>query len=127
MLRSVLVASLVLVGCRGGEKPVAEQPASTGSSATSEPRTPATTEPAPTPPAAANDANDVALERMQTFADAMCACTDAACAKRVTDEQTAWASQFLTENPNPPTKSAAQVTRMKAVATQMVTCSKRIP
>ncbi|MBL0220382.1 MAG: hypothetical protein IPQ07_41745 [Myxococcales bacterium] len=132
MMRSVLVASLVLVGCRGGEKPAADQTASTSSSTTSEPPTktgPATTRTSPTTPTTATttakSVNEMALERMHEFADAMCACADVACAKRVSAEQAEWAYKLVTENPNLPKKSADEMKRTREIATQMATCMTR--
>ncbi len=44
-----------------------------------------------------------AVAKMGEFADQMCACKDAACAKKVSDDMTAWGQELMKNNPPKPT------------------------
>jgi hypothetical protein len=68
----------------------------------------------------------VVLEKFATFKDAMCACRDAACAKRVSDEMTAWSMDQARRNGRPPQLSEAERARASALGEEMGTCLMRI-
>ena len=85
MLRSVLV--IAVLGC-GGKQETAPQPISNVS-----------TTPTEAPP---KTRQQLALEKMGEFRDAMCKCADhdADCAKRVSDDMVAW-SEKQPREPDP--------------------------
>ena len=89
MLRSLLV--IAVLGC-GGKQAAAPQPISNAASEPAEP---------PPPP---KTREDIAIEKMGEFRDAMCKCGagDKDCAQKVSDEMTKWAeAQPRSEEPEP--------------------------
>lgn len=84
--------------------------------------TPPPAPPPPPPPAAPADAPvasaswfDDAMIKMRGFSDAMCACKDMECAKKVGTDMSAWGAQMEKEHPEQPklteeqTKTAAEI------------------
>jgi hypothetical protein len=111
---------VLLVACGGGGKPAAEpqpQVANTEPSAGS--AVAAAEPPAPT----SNE--DVAIERMQQFETAICACADPACVQKVADEMVVWAKQLEDEHTEPVHMNEAQTQRANAIGQRMGECMQR--
>jgi len=99
-MRSLLIAILVFFAACGGSAPP-----------------PAPPTPPPAAPADAPVASwfDDAMIKMRGFSDAMCACKDMDCAKKVGNDMSAWGAQMEKEHPEQPklteeqTKTAAEI------------------
>lgn len=91
-----LVTVFVLVGCGGSPKPTAE-------------------------PAKPPTEGQVALVKLAEFRNAMCACQDPPCAKRVSDHLTAWMKAEGTKV-DAPTMTEAEQRGVMDVATKIGEC-----
>jgi hypothetical protein len=63
-----------------------------------------------------------ALAKMDEFTIAMCACTDAACAQRVSDDMTRWSQEMARTQRRPPKMTAADTERAAAIGEKMGRC-----
>jgi hypothetical protein len=109
---ALMMGSLLLAACGGGNKPapqpvVANDPSST------------TAEPAPPPPMTETE---VAMAKMAEFETAMCACKDADCAKLVSDQMTAWSMEMAKVAKEPVKLSEAEMKRATEMGTHMGEC-----
>ena len=64
----------------------------------------------------------MALER---FAGDMCACADADCAKRVSDEMTKWSQEMAQKQEEPPTMTEAEQQQAVEIGTRMGECMQK--
>jgi hypothetical protein len=110
-MRSLLIA--LLFACGGSPPPAAPAP------------------PPPPPPAdAAAPAADAwfteAMVKMSGFADAMCACKDVACAKKVSDDMTEWGQVMEKQHPDPPKLTEEQTKNASDVGQRMGECMQKL-
>jgi hypothetical protein len=110
-MRSLLIA--MLFACGGSPPPPTLAP------------------PPPPPPAdAAAPTTDAwfteAIVKMNTYADQMCACKDVNCAKKVSDDMTAWGEQQAKEHPDPPQLNDEQTKSASAVGQRMGECMQKL-
>lgn len=65
------------------------------------------------------------MAKMAGFSDQMCACKDAECARRVSDEMTAWSQELAKKDEEPPKLSEDQQKRAMAIGTKMGECMQK--
>ncbi|MEO6772640.1 MAG: hypothetical protein ABI467_06405 [Kofleriaceae bacterium] len=68
---------------------------------------------------------DKAMSAMTKFRDEMCACTDSACAQRVSDEMTKWGQEEARNDQNPPKMTEDDVKRFTRLGEIMGTCMQK--
>lgn len=104
----------VLVACGGGQKP-AQEPAKPAISNTAKAD--------PPPPAQPTSAYDEGLVAMQKFRDQFCACADANCATRVSDDMTKWAQEISKKwGEDQPKLTEEQSKQLQQIGEQMGQC-----
>jgi hypothetical protein len=62
------------------------------------------------------------MAKMVTFKDAMCACKDSDCAKRVSDDMTAWSQDYAKREQEPVRLTEADQKRAVEIGTKMGEC-----
>lgn len=68
------------------------------------------------------DAAQRALAKLTEFKDSMCACKDAACPQRVTDEMTKWSQEAAESREEPPRLTQEQTSQAAAIGEEMGKC-----
>jgi hypothetical protein len=123
-LRAVLlVSSLVLSACGGGgNKPAAQEPASATTSTASNDQVLSNTQPAS---AESDSPTARAMAKMVEFEGKMCACKDAECAKRVSDEMTVWSQAEAKKHTEPMKMTDEETKRAVELGTHMGECMQR--
>ena len=117
MQKMLVCGVLALVACGGGQKPAPEAPAPSPVVANAKPAE-------PTPPK--SEAGQL-IDQMNKFTDEMCACADAACAQKVSDEMVAW-SQDLSkkyENNAPPPMTEDETKQAQDIGMRMGNCMQK--
>lgn len=65
-----------------------------------------------------------AFDKTKAFADAMCACKDADCAKKVMDDMTKWSAEYAkTAKPGDGIMEPEEAKKFEAVSKQLTDCS----
>lgn len=117
MMRFVLIASGLLVGgCGGGNKPPAQEPG--GATATAD-QVPSNTQPEAAP---APSPTSPMIAKMREFADAVCACKDAACVQGVSDDMTKWSQEAAKSNTEPKIMTEDDKKQAVEIGTRMTEC-----
>lgn len=120
MLRGALLASLFVLGAcgGGGSKAAAQEPAPASGGQALSNMQPAVAEAAPPSSRA-----ERAMAKMEELAGKMCACTEAQCARQVSDEMTRWSQEMAKEVENEPVKmSEEDMKRATEIGTRMGEC-----
>jgi hypothetical protein len=113
MQKMLVCGALALAACGGGQK---TEPAGPQNGAL------ANKAPADTPPPQPTSDLDVAMAEMKGFRDKICACLDAACTQKVSDEMTAWGQEMQKKLGDKPKFSDEQMKDLQAVGQQMGEC-----
>lgn len=66
-----------------------------------------------------------AIAKMTELKDKMCACQDAACAQRVSDEMTQWGQQMVRDQRDPPKMSEDDIKKASEIGEQMGRCMQK--
>ncbi|HUS31407.1 MAG TPA: hypothetical protein VMZ53_23005 [Kofleriaceae bacterium] len=114
MKKMLFFGALAVVGCGGGQKQTASPPTSTPPLANSAPAE-------ATPPTPKTE-TELAMDKMRGFRDQFCMCKDSDCARRVSDDMTAWAQDMAKKSDEPPKMTDAQTKEMQQIGTQMGDC-----
>jgi hypothetical protein len=116
----VLVVAVVLAACGGGKKESSEPKTASNDDALSN-KQPDTTPPPPPP----QTPTERALAAMGDFEQKMCACKDAECAKRVSDEMTSWSQAEAQKQKEPVKMSDEDMKRAVEIGTHMGECMQK--
>ena len=108
----------VVMACGGSKSPPPEQPTVVSNTAPEPP-------PPPPPDAASATSTERAMALMREFMEAMCACSDSACAKSVSDRMVEWAQQEAAANHEPVTLTDAEQQEATELGTRMSECMQR--
>jgi hypothetical protein len=111
-----LTLVLALAACGGGSKKSADKPAEP--LANTAPTATAAATPAPPP----QTETQRVMTKFHEFADAMCACKDADCAKRVSDDMTAWSQEQAKAAKEPLKMSEDEQKQAVEIGTHMGEC-----
>jgi len=115
MIRVLVLASAFVVGACGGgaQKPAPAEPERI---ANRQPDTTPAAAPAPAPQA------DRVLAKMRELAAQMCACADASCARRVSEDMGAWSQAVAKEQAEPLEMSEEQTNAAAEIGTKLGEC-----
>jgi hypothetical protein len=112
MIRALVLSSALVVGaCGGGSKRATQEPVENKAATTV----------AEAPPPPPSDGERV-FARFAEFEKAMCACVDADCAKRVSDEMTRWSKAEATAQKEPLEMTEDEQKRAVEIGTHMGEC-----
>ena len=67
----------------------------------------------------------VTVERFEAFTDEMCACRDQACAQKVSERMTEWATKAARNQPKDQKPDEEMQQRMTKIAERMATCMQK--
>jgi hypothetical protein len=116
-MRALVLLPLILGACGGGH---ANQPAA-------EPI--GNQQPAPEKPAPATESSEsmpAPMRAMTAFTDRMCACADTACAQKVNEDMTAWASRMAEDTKQPVQISEDEQKRYTEIGVRMGECMQQV-